>query len=86
MNVLRHSAHIPGGSNHVGIAADIQNVGIDGALGQKIDAAQFARLLFKDFDKFLADNPTFFTGVGDIFQGVLEPLPGVDPDKMHVHP
>lgn len=68
-----------------GIArAAFDDVGIDGALGEEVDGADFSAFFFEDADKFFADNFSLLLGVGDALEFFEEAVFGVYVDKVHI--
>ena len=66
-------------------AVGLQNVGVDGALSQEIDALQLLGLVIKDLNKFLADDFALGFGIGNPGQLVKEPIHGIHIDQVRVH-
>ncbi len=49
-------------------SAGLDDVGVDGALGQKVDAADLLGLFLKDADELLADDLALLLRLGDARQ------------------
>ena len=58
------------------------DVGINGALDQKIDMADLLALFFKNPDEFLADDLALALRFGDAFQCAQEFVSGIDGDEF----
>ena len=65
--------------------AGLQDIGIDGALGEEADAVELFGFLGKDVDKHLADDLALLLGIGDAGKLVEEAVHRVDVDEVRVH-
>src|SRR5919109_1278019 len=57
--------------------AALDDVGVEGALGQEADVLDAPGLVLEDVDEDVADQPPLFLGVGDAGQGPEEAVAGV---------
>ena len=64
--------------------AGLDDVGVDGALGQEVHLADLLGLLFEDPDELLTDDLAFALGLGDPGQLAQEAGLGVHADKVDV--
>lgn len=67
----------------IGAAAAFDDVGVDGALAEVVDVADFGGFFFEDADEFFADDFAFALGVGDAGEFAEEAVFGVDADEVH---
>ena len=61
----------------------LDDVGIEGALGQEVDLAELRGLLLEDPDELVADDPPLLLGILDTREAREEPIPSVDHDQPH---
>ena len=81
LHILRQAAYVVVRFDAVGL----QNVGIDGALGQEVDALQLFGLIVEHLNEFLSDDFPLGFGIGDTGQLVQETVHGVHIDQVGVH-
>ena len=65
--------------------AALQNVGIDGALRQKLDALLLARLLFEYADELRADHFALLLGLRNTRKLIEEAVDGIHIHEIGVH-
>ena len=63
----------------------LDNVRVDGALCQKVDAFQFGGFLIEHFDKGTANDFAFFFRVADALEPLKEALLGIHADNLDAH-
>ncbi len=59
------------------------DVGINRPLGQEIDGTDFTAFVFKDADKFFANDFPFPFGIADAFEFLEEAFRRIDADEVH---
>ena len=77
-----------GKSAHVVVSLDavaLKNVGIDGALGEELDALEFASFLLENADELGADDFALFLRLGNAGELVKETVYGVNVNEVGVH-
>ena len=62
-----------------------QDIGVDGALGEELDAVKLARLLFKYADELRADDLALGLRIGHARELVKKTIHGVHIDEVRVH-
>ena len=67
-------------------AVGLEDVGIDRALAEELDAVELARFFFKDADELGADDLALLFGIGDAGELVEEAVDCVNVDEVGVHP
>ena len=85
VHVIRQAADVVVGFDDGGFAeAAFDDVGVDGALDEEIDAADLFRFPFKDADKFFADDLALSLGIGDALKLGVEGFVGIYADEVEV--
>ena len=87
VQILGQTAHVVVGLDGLlalGGLLGLQNVGVDGTLGQEGDALQLPGLVGEDGDELLADDLTLALGVGHAGQQAQEMVGGIDIDQIGV--
>ena len=67
---------------HAGDGQGLDDVGVDGALCQPLDALELVCLAIEDVDEALADDLALALGIGDTAQCLVEVFLGVDADYV----
>ncbi len=62
---------------------EFDDVRVERALGQEVDAAQVRRFLLEDPDELIPDDPALVLGILDAGKTGEESLAGVDHDEPH---
>ena len=68
-----------------GLGAGLDNVGVNGALGQEVDTFQLSGLLLEHADELGTDDLAFALRIGHAGQLVQETVHGVHIDEVGVH-
>ena len=66
-------------------AVTLEDIGVDGALSEELDAIELLSLLGEYIDEFLADDLTLFLGLGNIRELIEEAVNSVNIDQVRVH-
>ena len=82
LQILGQTAHVVVRLDAVGF----EDIGIDGALCEELDAVELARFFLKDADELGADDLALLFGLGDAGELVEEAVDRVDIDEVRVHP
>ena len=70
---------------HAGDREAFDDIGVDGALRQPLDAVEFLGFAVEDVDESLADDFAFLFGVGYAFESLVEVLFGVHSYHVEAH-
>ena len=85
VHMIRQAADVMVGFDDGGFAeAAFDDVGIDGALDEKIDLPDLFCFPFKDADKFFADDLPLGLGIGDALEFGVEGFVGIYTDEVEV--
>ena len=87
VQVLGQTAHVVVGLDGLlalGGLLGLQNVGVDGTLGQEGNALELAGLLGEDGDELLADDLALALGIGNAGQQAQEVVGGVHIDQVGI--
>ncbi len=89
LHVLGQPAHVVVGLDHLGLAGlgagRLDDVGVDGALGQPLHVGELFALGLEHLDEGVADDLALPLRVADPGQFAQEQILGVDPDHLHAH-
>ena len=88
LQISGETAHVVVGLDGLlalGLLDALQNVGIDGTLGQELNALQLAGFLGEDVDELLADDLSLALGLGDALEQIQETVGGVYVDQVEIH-
>jgi len=80
LHVLGQAADVVMGLDHLGgLGAGLDDVGIDGALAEKLDAFELSGFFFEYSDEFAADDHALFLGIGYAGELIEEAV-----DRVHI--